>query len=172
MGNAGYIHVLRDLISRIRSLATVHSMLSARNWQPLEISNLCEQIIQAIILWLPSNQKVFLTVDHSSLKINSNQAHHLTLVINELATNSVNYGLSDGNGIIEVKIKEIEGRIHLVFRDNGPGYPELMIHGDFGVVNIGFELIKGIVTQSLDGELLLRNEEGAVTEILFANEIS
>jgi PAS domain S-box-containing protein len=171
-GDVGYIHVLRDLISRIRSLSTVHSMLSARNWQPLEVSQLCEQIIQAIIIGLPSHQKALLTVDQSPLKINSNQAHHLTLVINELATNSVKYGLNNSNGIIEVKVQEIEGRIHLVFRDNGPGYPESMIHGDFGNVNIGFELIRGIVTQSLDGDIILRNDEGAVTEILFANEIS
>jgi PAS domain S-box-containing protein len=171
-GDVGYLHVLRDLISRIRSLATVHSMLSARNWEPLEVSQLCEQIIQAIIIGLPSHQKALLTVDQSPLKINSNQAHHLTLVINELATNSVKYGLNNSNGVIEVKVQEIEGKIHLVFRDNGPGYPESMIHGDFGNVNIGFELIRGIVTQSLDGDILLRNEDGAVTEILFANEIS
>jgi len=171
-GDVGYIHILRDLISRIRGLATVHSMLSASNWQPLEISQLCEQLIQAIIIGLPVNHKVLLNIDHSPLKINSNQAHHLTLVINELATNSVKYGLNDNsNGLIEVKIQETDNKIHLVFRDNGPGYPDSMIHGDFFNVNIGFELIRGIVTQSLDGDLLLRNEEGAVTEILFVNEL-
>jgi PAS domain S-box-containing protein len=173
LGDMGYIHVLRDLISRIRGLATVHSMLSARNWQPLEINQLCEQLIQAIIIGLPVNHKVMLNIDQSSLKINSNQAHHLTLVINELATNSVKYGLNDNsNGSIEVKIQELDGKIQLIFRDNGPGYPESMINGDFVNVNIGFELIRGIVTQSLDGELLLRNEGGAVTEILFANELT
>jgi two-component sensor histidine kinase len=148
-------------------------MLSARNWQPLEINQLCEQLIQAIIIGLPVNHKVMLNIDQSSLKINSNQAHHLTLVINELATNSVKYGLNDNsNGLIEVKIQEIDGKIQLIFRDNGPGYPESMINGDFVNVNIGFELIRGIVTQSLDGELSLRNEGGAVTEILFANELT
>lgn len=172
-GNTGYIRVLRDLISRIRGLATVHSMLSASNWQPLEISQLFEQIIQAALCGLPLNQKVTLKIDKSPIKINSNQAHHLTLVINELATNSVKYGLKENtNGIIEVRIQEINGKIYLVFRDNGSGYPESMINGDFSNVSIGFELIRGIVTQSLDGQIVLRNQDGAITEILFANELN
>jgi two-component sensor histidine kinase len=172
-GNTGYIRVLRNLISRIRGLATVHSMLSASNWQPLGISQLFEQIIQAVLCGLPVNQKVTLKIDQSPLKINSNQAHHLALVINELTTNSVKYGLNENsNGLIEVKIQEIEGKIYLAFKDNGQGYPETMIHGDYNNVSIGFEIIRGIVTQSLDGELMLKNEDGAVTEILFTNELN
>jgi two-component sensor histidine kinase len=94
-------------------------------------------------------------------------------VINELATNSVKYGLKENtNGIIEVRIQEINGKIYLVFRDNGSGYPESMINGDFSNVSIGFELIRGIVTQSLDGQIVLRNQDGAITEILFANELN
>jgi len=172
-GEEGYIQLLRDVNSRIRSLATVHSMLSAGNWQPLEISQLGEQIIQAVLKGLPFDRNVSLQVDKTGIKISSNQAHHLTLVINELATNSVKYGLVDRtDGLIQMRIQESIGNIHIIFQDNGPGYPEFIIQGDFRNASIGFELIRGIVTQSLDGNLILRNENGAVTEILFANELS
>ena len=172
-GKKGYIQLLREVNSRIRGLATVHSMLSAGNWQPLEISQLANQIIQAVLKGLPLNKEVNLKIDKSPIKISSNQAHHLTLVINELATNSVKYGLGDSpDSIIQMKIEENDDKIHIVYRDNGPGFPEAIINGDFSNAGIGFELIRGIVTQSLDGELILRNKDGAVTEILFANELS
>jgi two-component sensor histidine kinase len=172
-GNNVYISVLKNLIRRIRGLATVHSMLSATNWKPLAISKLFEQIIQAVVCSLPANQKVTVDIEPSPLKINSNQAHHLTLVINELATNTVKYALKENTtGSIEVKISENSGEVHLIYKDNGPGYPESMIQGDYSHVSIGFEMIRGIVTESLDGQLLLKNKQGAVTEILFTNELN
>lgn len=172
-GNIGYIQLLREVNSRIRGLATVHSMLSAGNWQPLEISELSSQIIQAVLKGLPFDKEVSLKVDKSAIKIGSNQAHHLTLVINELATNSIKYGVTDNPySTIEMNIEENDGRIHIVYRDNGPGFPEPIIKGDYSKVGIGFELIRGIVTQSLDGDIVLSNDNGAVTEIFFANELS
>lgn len=172
-GEKGYIRLLQEVNSRIQGLATVHSMLSAGNWQPLEISKLGEQIIQSVLKGLPFDKEVNLKVDKTNIKISSNQAHHLTLVINELATNSIKYGLSDGKeSIICMNIEENNGNILIIFRDNGPGYPDSIIQGDFSNASIGFELIRGIVTQSLDGNLVLRNDNGAITEILFASELN
>jgi PAS domain S-box-containing protein len=172
-GEKGYIHLLQDVNSRIQGLATVHSMLSAGNWQPLEISQLAEQIIQAVLKGLPFDKEVNLFVDKTNIKIDSNQAHHLTLVINELATNSVKYGLNgQAKSTIRMSIEENNGNILIIYRDNGPGYPESIIQGDFSNASIGFDLIRGIVTQSLDGNLVFRNEDGAVTEILFASELN
>jgi PAS domain S-box-containing protein len=171
--NKRYIELLQDLNSRIRGLATVHSILSASNWQPIEISHLCEQIIQAVLEGLPLNKSVNLLNTKTNIYISSNQAHHLTLIINELATNSVKYGLANSSdNSIEVTIVEDAGNIRIVYKDNGPGYPEQIINGDFNNASIGFELIRGIVKQSLEGTLKLRNENGAVTEILFTNELN
>lgn len=171
-GNEDLIALLRDLNSRIRSLATVHSMLSAANWQPLEISELFDQIIQAVLRSLPVNKSANLVLNKTNIRIGSNQAHHLTLVINELATNSAKYGLVEGkDNLIEVIISEQDGRIHIIYKDNGPGYPSEIIEGNYSKSGIGFELIRGVVTQSLDGELVLKNENGAVTEIIFTNEL-
>ena len=172
-GKTDYINLLNDLTSRIQGLSTVHSMLSAINWRPLDLSVLCGQIIYAVINVLPVNKRVSLKITPSDIKINSNQSHHMAIVLNELATNSVKYGLGPHQeGLIEVTLSQSHGRIHLQYKDNGIGYPEPLIDGDFTNVNIGVELIKGIVTQSLDGEFILRNDNGAVTEIWFQNELS
>jgi two-component sensor histidine kinase len=172
-GKTDYINLLNDLTSRIQGLSTVHSMLSAINWRPLDLSVLCGQIIYAVINVLPVNKRVSLKITPSDIKINSNQSHHMAIVLNELATNSVKYGLGPHQeGLIEVTLSQAHGRIHLQYKDNGIGYPEPLIDGDFTNVNIGIELIKGIVTQSLDGEFILRNDNGAITEIWFQNELN
>ena len=54
------------------------------------------------------------------------------------------------------------------FRDDGPGFPEEMLEGDFSRAHVGFELIRGIVSQNLEGELDLRNDGGGVVTIEFA----
>ncbi|NJK95490.1 MAG: sensor histidine kinase [Bacteroidales bacterium] len=93
LNDTRYIEFLNDLINRIQSLSTVHSMLSAQNWQPLEISDLCNQIIRAAKHGTPPDKKVNLFITPTSIKLNSNQSHHLTLVINELTTNSIKHAM-------------------------------------------------------------------------------
>lgn len=171
-GNTGYIEFLNDLISRIQSLSTVHSMLSAQNWQPLELNQLCHQVIQAATSGTPPGKKVKIQISKTKIKVNSNQAHHLTLVINELTTNSIKHAIHNrDHALIKVDISNDADNIQILFKDDGPGFPQALIDGDFSRANIGFELIRGIVLQSLDGELTLMNKDGATAIIRFQNEL-
>jgi two-component sensor histidine kinase len=147
-------------------------MLSATNWGPLQLKQLCEQIIYSVINGMPVNKPVLIKISPSHIKINSNQSHHLAIVLNELATNSVKYGLpAEKDGCIDIRIFKVNGTIHLQYKDNGPGYPEHLLAGNFSKVTIGMGLIQGIVSQSLDGELKLQNNDGAVADIRFLSEL-
>lgn len=171
-GKREYIQILRNLISRIEGLSMVHSMLSASNWRPLDIEQLCKQIIHSVIRGLPSIQRVHLNIQSEELSINSNQSHHLAMILNELATNTVKYGLPDQkDGLIEVFIRQVENKFHIIYQDNGPGFPQELLDGKPGYTSTGFELIKGIITQSLDGSYSTCNQNGARIEMLFANEM-
>ncbi|MFN8206654.1 MAG: PAS domain S-box protein [Bacteroidales bacterium] len=171
-GISNYTNLLRDLVSRIRGLSTVHSLLSAKNWQPLELSMLTEKIMQASTESLPSNKTVLLHIDSSPILVGSNQAHHLAMVINEIATNSIKHALKDWDETsIKVHFTQKNRHVSIHFSDDGPGFPEEMIGGNFSNVNVGFELIRGIVTHSLNGKLKLWNENGAHLQIEFTNEL-
>ena len=171
-GNTAFVGTINDLISRIQGLATLHSLLSSQNWQPIDVRILCEQMFIAAVHGLVENHKVKLTVQSPSIKINSNQAHHLTLVLNELATNYYKYGYDKSKtGELQVIISNEAEKLKFLIKDNGPGYPQSMVDGDFKQTGIGFDLIRGIVTRSLEGEIAIRNENGAVTEISFDNEM-
>ena len=171
-GNQSYLGLLRDLTGRIRGLLTVHQLFSARNWQPIEVSHLCERIITSATSGIPRNRKFDLKINHSSILVTSSIAHHLTLIINELATNSVKHALGHRERLqITLNLSHRGNHIKILYSDNGPGFPEEFVRGDFSGANIGFELIRGIISRSLEGKLKLKNEAGAVAIITFKNHI-
>jgi two-component sensor histidine kinase len=53
----------------------------------------------------------------------------------------------------------------MVYRDRGSGYPETVLAGERR--SVGLELVQMIVSHSLRGSWVIRNENGAVTEIRF-----
>ena len=161
-----YQSTMDDLIGRVRGLASVHSMLSVSEWTPLRLSNLAAEIIQAALQTLPHDKHVFVDVPASPVQVTSDQAHNLALVINELATNSVKYALPERDKVqITVRIALEKDMIYFEFRDDGPGYPEDVLQS--GHQNVGLYLIQTIVHNSLQGELALHNDHGAVTVIRF-----
>ncbi|MBN1220916.1 MAG: GAF domain-containing protein [Anaerolineae bacterium] len=158
--------IINTLVNRVQGLSTVHELLSAAEWRPLPLSDLALQIINAALHILSSVQRVVVDVQPSPVEVSPTQANHLALVINELATNSMKYALSEQDRAkITVRIRQNENTVHFEFRDNGPGFPEDVLKLERS--NVGLYLIETIVRNSLNGELTLRNEHGAVTIIRF-----
>ena len=168
---AVYQSIMRDLTSRVQGLATVHSLLSASEWAPLSLSELTTQIIHASLQTLPYDKCISVGVTPSPVRVTSDQAHNLALVINELTTNAVKYGLHERSAAriaVRIGLDDDDAAARTVlfeYRNDGPGYPEEVLrlerHG------VGFDLIQNIVRKSLRGELSLHNDHGAVTVIRF-----
>ena len=143
-------------------------MLSASAWRPLSLADLCERVVEAGLHGVPRLKSVEIHVPPSDIWVSSDQAHHLALVVNELGANVVKHVLGGRDGArIDIELEEENENIHIQFRDNGPGYPEEMLNGDFSNTGIGWELIRGIVTKSLRGQVELENRDGAVTTTSF-----
>ena len=167
-----YFDAIGDLINRIEGLSTVHSLLSSTGWNPLHLSELCKRVINGVLKGISPDKTIFLVVKDSSIKIQSDQSHHLTLVINELAVNTIKHALGiRKKARIEVSFSQDDTHITMRYCDDGPGYPEAMLKEDFAKAHVGFELIHGIVTESLRGKVQLSNQNGAATTIIFKKEI-
>lgn len=163
---ATFRSTIHELIGRVHGLATVHNMLSAAGWTNLQLSDLAAQVIQSASQALPRQKQVSVDVAPSPVRVTSQQAHNLALVINELATNSVKYALRGRTaGRISLHISLDSEVVHCDFRDDGPGFPEDVLSGERG--DVGFDLIQGLVRDGLRGELSLRNDGGAVATIRF-----
>ncbi len=156
--------ILDDLACRVRSMAAAYSMLSASQWQPLALSGLAEEVIDAAISTAPDLQEVVVEVSPSQVHILPEQAHHLALVLGELATNTVKYGCHEGALRVKIDTFLEDGQIHLVYADAGPGYPPEVLAGAYSV---GLELLNTVVTLSLRGTWAIHNDDGAVTDLRF-----
>lgn len=166
---------IQDLINHVQGLATVHTLLSASGWKPLLLSNLIDQVIRAAIQSLPLNERISVKISPSPIQVTSKEANSLALIINELATNTIKYGLPEhvaGQITVNLALTQTpefsEPQISVEFRDNGPGFPEDVLH--LRQHSVGLYLIQKIVQQDLKGKVTWRNDRGAVTTIYFKAE--
>jgi PAS domain S-box-containing protein len=160
-----YQNLIHDLVSRVQSLAAVHGLLSASDWQPPRLSVLVERVISLALQALPPDTSVTLAIDDVPVLVTADQAHNLALVINELATNTVKHGRFANYALkICVVITWDDTSVELTFRDNGPGYPAHMVQADR---HIGLDLMQNIVRRNLRGAVSTHNDGGAVTVIRF-----
>jgi len=120
---------------------------------------------------LDPSKSVEFVVSPADVKVNSDQAHHLTLIINELVTNTLKHARNEKNDLkVNVKIQKKGNNVLIQFKDNGPGYPESVLKGESDTTNVGFDLIKGIVRRNLRGNVVIKNANGAECSITFKHE--
>ncbi len=161
--------IVDDLTQRIMGLAQVHRMLSAAEWQPLVLSELTQRLIDVATQTLPRDLCVGVDVAPSPVRVPPAQAHHLALVISELTTNTLKYAVTERDVVrVSVQIAQEDDVITLTYRNDGPDYPEEVLRLERH--NAGLDIVQNIVRRNLRGELALRNENGAVTEIRFKAE--
>ncbi len=164
-----YQPIMEDLTRRITGLAQVHQMLSEAEWTPLSLSELAERIIQTTAQSWVKDLKIKLDVESSPVRIQPDQAQHLALILSELATNTLKYAVADRETVnVAVRISQEGDTIQLVYQNDGPGYPEDVLNLERH--NAGLDIIKRSVEKNLRGELILRNDNGAVTIIRFPRE--
>jgi PAS domain S-box-containing protein len=161
--------LLHNLEDRIYGLLAVGKMLSTSGWQPLLLSELCYTIVAATMQNRPPAAQIEINIPASPVRVDSNQAHNLAIIFNELATNTLKHGLPAADPArITVKTISDKSWVTIVFKDNGPGYPAAMLlDGGLDSTSMGIELIKGIVAQTLRGTLAISNDNGAVMTITF-----
>jgi PAS domain S-box-containing protein len=161
-----YHELIDNLANRIKSLAQVHSLLSAIEWQPLLLSDLARQIIHTALQSLPGGEMVSVSVTPSLAQVTPDQAHNLAMIINELTTNTLKHAVPEQGGAqIVVRITSHDELIQCEFSDDGPGYSPEVLRLEHR--NVGLYLIQNLVQKGLHGEIELRNDRGAVTTIRF-----
>ncbi len=158
-----YQTAVLDLTRRVEGLAVAHTMLSASQWAPLALDELAKRVLDSTLQAVPEGQ-LEVDIAPSPVRVSPDQAHTLALVINELALNVGKHALkTDGPVRISICATVEDGWTVLVFRDSGPGYPQPVMAGQQS--GIGLDLLRNLISRNLRGQVQLRNEGGAVTEI-------
>jgi PAS domain S-box-containing protein len=167
-GQEDAVRILRQLDLRVRALATTHSLLSAAEWKPVRLDDLCRRILAGSLVAAPAPGGRAAVTD-SGVRVDARQAHDLALVMNELATNSTKHSSRpDGVALaIAVDIAAEGDSIRMTYRDDGPGFPAEILRGLPAGGTTGLDLVRGIVTRNLRGTLELENRAGALAIIRF-----
>jgi two-component sensor histidine kinase len=167
-----YPELIQDLTRRIEGLATVHRLLSASQWSPVQLRELVEQILNSTLQTLPAGKRVItdLSACSPAVKVTPKQANNLAMVINELVTNVIKYVLSERQvGRITVGVGQDNGIILMEVRDNGSGFPEDVLR--FERQNVGLYLVRNLIQGDLRGEIELQNDDGGVVMIRFPTTV-
>ncbi len=142
-------HALESNIHRIRSIASVHEVLSEKGFRLVDVKDVIERITQETVTTLLSpGQDINILVHGQSLQLPSRPATSLTLVINELVNNALEHGFAtQEQGQIEISLGHSPDEFIIVVKDNGQGLP-----AEFSP-NLGLEITETLVEEDLRGEI-------------------
>ncbi len=155
---------------RVRALATLHRHLYADgelhtiNMRSF-LEELCGQLFQALGETLGDAEgggdgRIELVIEAPELRMSSDQAVPLALIVTEAVTNSVRYAFPGGRtGRIEVRLTEHDGVLDLDIRDDGIGIEAGRQPEPGGRDGIGLQLIRGFSRQ-LGAKLSVEGGQG------------
>jgi two-component sensor histidine kinase len=168
----GVGNCLQDSIQRVKSIATVHELLSVEQTESTDIQQLAERLLNMAVRNTASpGQQIAHSVNGDSLRLASKQATALALILSELFNNALLHGLADRPaGQIGVDVRASNGQVVLTVRDDGAGLPP----GFSWEANeqLGLRIVRTLVKRELQGEFSLQNvENGTAATVTFPHPL-
>lgn len=166
---------LQEGVSRIESMALVHEVISHYEEDYIELRTIAEELIRLLKrALLRTDDMVQCEYIGDSILLSSQRAGYVSLILNELISNSFEHGFGcmtnheatkAGHIIIEGRIKD--DIITLTVSDDGCGLP-----ADFDLnasKRLGLQIIRNLVTNELAGTLEVTGapNAGTIVKIIF-----
>ena len=137
---------------RVRALATLHRHLYSEGEihtinMPSFLAEMCEQLFQA--MGEAPGARIQLIIEAEELRLSTDQAVPLALIVTEAVTNAIKYGFpGDRPGHVTIQLAQHEAAIDLVIADDGVGIPPGRSQTESGTRDgIGLQLIRGFSRQ-------------------------
>lgn len=150
---------LQESISRIESMALVHDIVSHYDEDYISIRSIFDELGRLLRSSLMNHQEsVELVYQGDEEVLSSHKAGYVSLIINELITNSLEHGFWDDQkgALISLTVEDKTNQVLLDYRDTGRGFPQ-----DFALgksKRLGLQIISNLVTHELKGALDLSND--------------
>ncbi len=161
---------LQESISRVKSIAAVHELLSLDSTELTDIRRLAQKIIDTSARPLVDPQKtIAFSVEGPSIMLGSKQATALALVLNELINNALEHAFKGRQtGSVAVRLAETADAVEVTVRDDGVGLPAGF--GAAGAIGegLGLQIARTIVAKDLNGKLELVSAAGTTARVRFA----
>jgi two-component sensor histidine kinase len=141
--------VFKTTKTKIKSLAMIHEFLySSEDLSSISLNRYLPDLCEMIIDSLHSGNNIDLQIDIEEVATGIETGISLGLIVNELVTNSLKYGIAKvENPMLRLELVKSDAVIHLKLTDNGRG-----IKGDKIEYGLGYTIIESILANN-DGEL-------------------
>jgi PAS domain S-box-containing protein len=143
---------------RVDALARAHRLLGQNGWKSAGLADL-------VSLELPAAFLSRIAVAGPTIALAPQIVQPVTLALHELMANAVTHGaLTQSAGSIDIRWQDLDGRIHLQWRESGrPGLEAKQSEG------FGLSLIRTVVERQLGGTIELSwDRDGLNASMLFA----
>ena len=162
---------ITDGKNRVSSMATIHQML----YQEEDAGNIffkeyINKLVNQIMSTFSHLHRTKINIDiPEDTKFNIDTSIPLGLIVTELFTNALKYGVADRKtGCIDLIIRPLgDNNYTLKIKDNGPGLPEG--YQSRKSKSLGLRLVKNLSKQ-IKGNLICANNDGAEFSISFKGE--
>lgn len=159
---------LKESRDRIHSMAMIHEILyQSDSFSEIRLDQYIKDLAEYICeTYVAGDKEIDLHTQLQEVTLNINQAVPTGLILNELLANAIEHGFNgETKGSITIHLKESEGKVHLLLKDNGKALPfEFDLES---ADSTGFTIVKALVKQ-LDGQLQITNTEIPTIELQFS----
>lgn len=130
--------------NKVDVVARLHQLLyGSGTHDHVDLKTALEDIVHHLILSAGRDDVRLEFSCSGDLMMNIRQASPLVLVVNEIITNSLKYGLSAEQPMLTVTAYNSSDELALVIKDNGPG----ICATTDAKLGIGSEIVKGLISQ-------------------------
>lgn len=163
--------IISETKDRIMSMALVHKMLFKNpEFKTIDFGEYSSELITELFYSYNLLEEVQLIEEYETINLPINTCIPLGLILNEIVTNSIKYGLNNDQSTdkqFSVSIKNVNNSVSLIVKDSGAGFSK-DFNSDLETSSLGIVLIRSL-TEQIDGKVHFSNSNGAKIEINFPN---
>lgn len=149
--------------SKVDLIARVHQLLyESGTHNRVDMKTAIEEIVTDLVISAGRDDVTLEFRFSGDLTINISQASPLVLVLNEIVTNSLKYGLCSEDPKLSVSAVKSSEQMTLVISDNGPGISRTTVKEE---PSLGSQIIEGLVHQ-VRGEVVVQSAGSGTTIVL------
>ena len=162
--------VLASIINRLQNIASVHEVLSSKEAGQsfTDLRKIIDSVLRGYSL-----DDIRIHVQSDPILVPYARAISISMVINELVTNSIKYAFPadfQAEKQIWIRCSRSDGKIQIAVSDNGKGIPEgISLESS---TSIGFSIIQAIVKSDLHGTIQVRNTGHGTAALITLPELS
>ncbi|HON77401.1 MAG TPA: cache domain-containing protein [Spirochaetota bacterium] len=166
------LNVFKNSQAQILSMAAIHEKLyQSGNFSNINMKDFLQDLLyQLQCFYNDRNSEIDIGIDVDNVVVSIEYAIPLSMLINEIVTNSLKYAFPGGSGGIHISFSKVEEtKFSLIIYDNGIGFTDDAALHDKRT--FGLTLIDTLVRQ-LNGEMTRRTDNGTRYEIVLHLKLS